>query len=484
MGAYSFRVIIVGGSITGMTLAHCLDRAGIDYVILEKHKDIFAEPGISIGLMPNGSRILEQLGIYSDVHALFEGIKKIYQYMPDGYCIETDSPVNIVDRFGLPFCVIDRYQFLKVLYSKFEDKSRFHMNKKVTSICHGKSDVSVTTADGETYHGDLVVGADGVHSVVRSEMWRIGNLARPGFVTEREKSELAAEFACVFGVAKAVPGQGRWEHILRYNEDFCFMFFPASGTDVFFNVIYKLNQKYVYPDIPRFTKEEGIEVCESVGDFPVWEDVKFRDIWAQRIAFTCVPLEEHMFKNWHHRRIICVGDSVSKMSPNMGQGGNTAIESAAALTNGLRKLVTSNYPDKPSERQLSNTLETFNRNQFKRLNTVHGDARYVTRLEALDGTLKRVFARYVMGHCGDLLVGNLARIVAGGGVLDFIPLTARSGKDWPPCPWQHSWGISESIDFCKKFAVASLIVLIVVLARALDSPAGLSSGIRSSSWSF
>ncbi|KAM3064986.1 hypothetical protein ACMFMF_011457 [Clarireedia jacksonii] len=437
----NFKVIIVGGSTTGMTLAHCLDRAGIDYIVLEKHQDIFAEPGISIGLMPNGSRILEQLEIYSDVDELYQPIQKIYQ-------------------FGLPFCVIERQQFLDVLYSKFEDKSRIHKKKKVVEICQGRSDVSVTTTDGTTYHGDLVVGADGVHSIVRSEMWRIGNLEQPGFVTEEEKSELSAEYGCVFGVSNAVPGENRWEHIIRYNENFCFLFFPANGTDLFFNVIYKLKQRSRYPNIPRFTQGEAIEVCESVADFPVWNNVKFGDIWEQRLDFALVPLEEHLFRKWHHRRIICVGDS---MSPNMGQGANTAIEAVAALTNSLRTLINANYPDKPSERELNNMLETFNQKQVKRLDTVHGDSQFVTRLEALDGTIKWIFARYVMAYCGDLLVGNLARIVEGGGVLDFIPLTVRSGKDWPPCPWQSSWGISESIDFCKKFVMSVSIVLVAIV---------------------
>lgn len=151
------------------------------------------------------------------------------------------------------------------------------------------------------------------------------------------------------------------------------------------------------------------------------------------------------------------------MSPNMGQGANTAIEAVAALTNGLRTLINANYPDKPSERELDNMLDRFNQKQVKRLDTVHGDARYVTRLEALDGKIHWIFARYIMGHCGDLLVGNLARIVAGGGVLDFIPLTVRSGKDWPPCPWQYSWGVAESIDFFKKLSMAFFVALVAVV---------------------
>lgn len=148
---------------------------------------------------------------------------------------------------------------------------------------------------------------------------------------------LAAEFACVFGVCKAVPGQDRWEHIIRYNQDFCFLFFPASGTDVFFNVIYKLKQKYAYPNIPRFTQDDAIQVCESVADFPVWKDVKFRDVWEQRITFALVPLEEHMFTNWHHRRIVCVGDSVSKVVIPVSIGQVEILTQADVPEHGTRR---------------------------------------------------------------------------------------------------------------------------------------------------
>ncbi|KAL4800038.1 FAD/NAD(P)-binding domain-containing protein [Aspergillus venezuelensis] len=409
-----FRVIIVGGSIAGLTLAHCLERAGIDYVVLEKHVDIFAEPGISIGLMPNGPRILEQLGIYADVDKLYQPIKKIYQCFPEGFCLETDSPGNILMvwyRFGLPFCVIERQLFLDVFFAKFKDKSRIHLGAKVAEVCHTSSGVSVQIVDGTTYTGDLVVGADGVHSIVRSEMWRIGNAEQLGFISEK----------CVLGVCKAPPRQDRWEHIVRYNQDFCFLFFPATGTDIFFNVIYRLKRKSHYPNIPRFSEAEAIQVCKSVADFPVWNGVKLGDLWAQRTRVVPVPLEEHMYKNWHYRRIVCIGDSVSKMSPNLGQGANTAMECAA-----------------PLERSLNCMLEDFNQKQFKRLLSVHGDAQFVTRLEALDGWSLRVFARHVMRYLGDLLVANLSRIVAGGSVLNFVPLTVRSGKDWPPCPLQNS----------------------------------------------
>jgi 2-polyprenyl-6-methoxyphenol hydroxylase-like FAD-dependent oxidoreductase len=62
-----FKIIIAGGGITGLTLANMLDRFDIDYVLLEAYKDIHPPKGAAIGIMPNGSFILDQLGFYETV---------------------------------------------------------------------------------------------------------------------------------------------------------------------------------------------------------------------------------------------------------------------------------------------------------------------------------------------------------------------------------------------------------------------------------
>jgi 2-polyprenyl-6-methoxyphenol hydroxylase-like FAD-dependent oxidoreductase len=67
MEPHQFKVIIVGGSVAGLSLAKMLERAGIDFVVLEAFSIIAPQVGASIGLLGNGMRILDQLGMYDSL---------------------------------------------------------------------------------------------------------------------------------------------------------------------------------------------------------------------------------------------------------------------------------------------------------------------------------------------------------------------------------------------------------------------------------
>jgi len=71
MGVKSdFKVMIGGGSIAGLTLANMLQLYDIDFVVLEAYPDIAPQVGASIGMLPHGNRILDQLGLYKKILAL------------------------------------------------------------------------------------------------------------------------------------------------------------------------------------------------------------------------------------------------------------------------------------------------------------------------------------------------------------------------------------------------------------------------------
>lgn len=67
-----FTVLIAGGGIAGLTLANLLERIGVNYLILEGYREMAPQVGASIGILPNGSRVLDQIGMYDEIRKLID----------------------------------------------------------------------------------------------------------------------------------------------------------------------------------------------------------------------------------------------------------------------------------------------------------------------------------------------------------------------------------------------------------------------------
>lgn len=89
-----FKVLIAGGGVAGLTLATMLERFDIDYLVLESHGHIAPAVGASIGLFPNGLRILDQIDRYEPLLKFWDGSKEV-QYTRD----KTGKPVVTLPNF-------------------------------------------------------------------------------------------------------------------------------------------------------------------------------------------------------------------------------------------------------------------------------------------------------------------------------------------------------------------------------------------------
>lgn len=92
-----FKVVIVGGSISGLVLAHSLHQAGIDYIVLEGRDEIDPQVGASIGLFSNGSRILDQLGVYKSIMECTEPLEWYDMLTGQGDLVRRDDSLRLIE---------------------------------------------------------------------------------------------------------------------------------------------------------------------------------------------------------------------------------------------------------------------------------------------------------------------------------------------------------------------------------------------------
>ena len=99
-----------------------------------------------------------------------------------------EPSTDIRARFGYKIHFLPRYHCLNVLHGQIRNKSAIHMQKELISVSILGEKVRVRTKDGSVYTGNILIGADGVRSHVRREVWRIADSERPGYISNRDKT--------------------------------------------------------------------------------------------------------------------------------------------------------------------------------------------------------------------------------------------------------------------------------------------------------
>lgn len=175
--SHPIRVIIVGGGPNGLVLAHALHQAGIEYILLERSQTILTSDnndGPGLILWPNSARILDQLGLLRRAHKLACSMRTRQIYHADG----TPCPSSYEDVFsrsqsdhGRSCMLISRAALVGLLWEALPGReTHVQTGKEVVSIETHAAGVRVTCADGSVEEGSIVVGCDGVHSVVRQSI--------------------------------------------------------------------------------------------------------------------------------------------------------------------------------------------------------------------------------------------------------------------------------------------------------------------------
>ncbi|EKG22567.1 Monooxygenase FAD-binding protein [Macrophomina phaseolina MS6] len=408
-----FKVVIAGASVSGLSLANMLEKFNIDYVILEAYPNVAPQLGASIGLLPSGLRILDQLGCYEPIRRMVGNC--YYQNSLrrfDGRVLAKNKHITFSERLeqkvGYPQIFIDRQTLLQVLFDNLKFKDRVVTRKRVTRIDKAEGYVHVQTQDGCTYTGDIVVGADGVHSTVRKEMWRNASEAGSDLFHPDEESRLQSDSKCIFGISKRPPAlQAGPIQINAFFNGRNYMMLSAPGDRLYW-FLFNGMEKASGRGIPKFTKQDEAHLAEQYHGDSITKTTTFGDIYANRLCSTLVAIEEHVFARWHFGRIITIGDAAHKVHPITAQGGNGAMETAAALVNALRRKLDQGSADaRLSDEDVEDIFAEVQASRFDRAADSVSQGRRSKAISTQDTLFSRFFVHVVLAWFSDLLILTL-----------------------------------------------------------------------------
>ena len=204
------------------------------------------------------------------------------------------------------------------------------LNTKAVRVENTATSAVVHCADGSQWTGDVVVGADGVHSRIRSEMWNRMEKQQLSHTVAREKDgkieldsvvfdcrtdlvEMISVYSCVFGISTATKGLNAGDMHRTFSKDFSTLTIVGKNDRVFWFFFAKMDRKYTLGNIPRFTPEEQMKHVSKYLHINITHDVLFRDVYDNLVSTAYVPLEEAFYRHWTWDRMACIGDSIHKV---------------------------------------------------------------------------------------------------------------------------------------------------------------------------
>lgn len=214
---------------------------------------------------------------------------------------------------GYPITVPTRRDLLKILFDFLPNKSRVHLSKRVTKIDHSQSGVTVYCKDGSRYEGDIIVGADGVHSTVKSFMLQQIELSRPG-TTEKDRNSVSAQYNCIFGLGDPIKGPVTTGDSHRtYAKGQSTWNFIGRGGRMYWFLFSELDKRYFGKDVPTYSKADMEEAVKAFYDIHMTREIKIKEVWETRTFANMCSIEEAVNDHWTFDRFVCLGDSVHKV---------------------------------------------------------------------------------------------------------------------------------------------------------------------------
>jgi 2-polyprenyl-6-methoxyphenol hydroxylase-like FAD-dependent oxidoreductase len=295
--------------VAGLAAAISLRHYGIDHMLFERVAEVSkVQGGSGLRMGYNAGRAFDHLGLLEELKKVTSSLDKGVRFETDkGKHLGTTRHVEGESHLGIRRPALHEFLLNAVDQSKMQTGAEF--------VRFEQDDDGVTAhfADGRTARGDVLIGADGLKSVVREQIHGPSELRYAGYCARRGVLETDTE-----AQMRVILGSG-----LR------FAYFPVGGKWVYWSA--STNDAAGIKEEPEVLKRTVLERFEGFPD-PVEE---FVNETADENTFHADTYDRDPLDRWGEGRVTLLGDSAHPMTWDRGQGACQGVEGAVLLAKHL-----------------------------------------------------------------------------------------------------------------------------------------------------
>jgi salicylate hydroxylase len=313
------RVAIIGGGIGGLTAAHALSRAGIEVAVYEAAAEL-KEIGAGVALHPNAMKVLSAIGLEDGVRKIAGRSQwAVTRNWKTGRVITKTSRRQQEASFGTQGATAHRADLLDVLADALP-AGIVSLGKRCEQVLPDGDTAIARFTDGSEIEADVIVGADGIHSAVRTALFGPDDPRFTGKICYR--SVVPAE-----AVRGARPDTDNVQWLGPHGT---IVLYPLRGEELI-NVV-------AHYDDDGYRHESWIAECdreEVLERYAGWHESLLRLFAAAGTWYKWALYDRDPIPRWTRGRVTLLGDAAHAMLPYLGQGACQAIEDGAILATAL-----------------------------------------------------------------------------------------------------------------------------------------------------
>ncbi|NNB96288.1 NAD(P)-binding protein [Corallococcus exiguus] len=305
------HVLIAGAGIGGLTLACALQRAGLRATVFER-ADALRPVGAGIIVQMNAAVALRRIGLCDAVVAEGERAERTLILDSTGARITAIDVRSLQEELDIPMVAVHRARLQAVLRAHAGPEEAVRLGVSVTGFEDDGARVTVTLSTGETVTGDVLVGADGLRSAVRTGLLGAQPTRYSGYTSWRgvclgadlvEAGQFTETWGpgARFGIVPIGHGEVYWYTTLNA---------PAGAEDAPGQTLAVLQERFAGWHAP---------IAKLLAATP-----------PERVLRTDIH-DRPPVSRWSRGRVTLLGDAAHPMTPNLGQGGCQAIEDGVVL---------------------------------------------------------------------------------------------------------------------------------------------------------